>query len=394
MNELSEILENCLEDIEAGKSIETILAWYPDLKAELRPLLEASMLARNSRKLAVPDDVKRRGRVRLLQYAAEMRESKINPQHRRIPVYSRAVITLALVVGLVLTSTGFVSASSGALPGDQLYPIKRTWEGMRLFFVSNPQERDLLESQFEQERLNEIDELLGKKQAAPITFTGLVTRQTDGQWVVSGIPVLVSSTTNPSMTDISAGAPVMIMGNTSSNGIVEAQKVQLLQPGGPLPPLEPSENSETNASGEQENNNSASTPAPAITQIPVGSGSQGSAPGKQPYQFSGVVQSMTNNVWVINGQTIYTDQAKIIGDIKVGSVVKFDGNFDSDGKFLVTTVEDITPGNTSPHRNNSGSNPSGNSGSGSGDHEQPGGGGGDSGSWGGGGSGGGDDNGH
>lgn len=392
MNEMSEILENCLEDIEAGMSIETILAWYPDLGSELRPLLEVSVLARGSRILAVPDDVKRRGRARLLQYAAGIRESKIVAQRRMIPAFSRVAITLALVVVLALTSTGFVSASSGALPGDQLYPIKRTWEGMRLFFVSNPQQRDLLESQFEQERLNEIDELLGKKQAAPITFTGLVTRQTDGQWLVSGIPVSVPSTTNPAETAISAGAPVMIMGNTSSTGVVDAQQIQLLQPGGPLPPLEPSENSEPNSVGEQENSNSTSTPAPLITQIPTGTGSQISAPGKQAYQFSGIVQSMTNNVWVINGQTIYTDQAIITGNIKVGSVVKFDGNFDSDGKFLVTTVEDITPGISSPHRNNSGGNTSGNSGSGSGDHEQPGGGDGSGGS--GSGSGGGDDSGH
>ncbi len=373
MNELSDALENCLQEIEEGQGMETILARYPDLESKLRPLLEVSVQARSLRKLAVPEDVKRRGRVRLLQQAAEMRESKRVSHTIRTPNFSRAFITLGLVGALVLTSTGFVSASSGALPGDQLYPVKRTWEGVRLFFVFNPQEHDLLESEFDQERLNEIDELIGKKQTAPITFTGLVTRQADGQWLVSGIPVSVASSTSPSFSAISDGAPVTIIGNTRSDGVVEAQQIQLLQPGGPLPPFEPSENNEPINGGEQEDGNAASTPVPVITQAPPVTGSQNST-GQKSYQFSGVVQSMKGNVWVINGQSVYTDQAEITGVIKVGFVVKFDGNFDSDGKFVVTTVEDISGGNSNSHRNNSGGNSSGSSGSGSGDHEQPGGG--------------------
>ncbi len=373
MNELSDALQNCLQGIEDGQAMETVLARYPDLESKLRPLLELSVQARSLSEPGVPEDVKRRGRVRLLQQAAGMRESKRVPHTLRIPNFSRAIITIGLVGVLVLTSTGFVSASSGALPGDQLYPVKRTWEGVRLFFVFNPQEHDLLESEFDQERLNEIDELIGKKLTASITFTGLVTRQADGQWLVSGIPVSVVSSTSPSFSAISDGAPVTIVGNTRSDGVVEAQQIQLLQPGGPLPPFEPSENNEPISGGEQEDGNAATTPVPVITQAPPVVGSQNST-GQKSYQFSGVVQSMKGNVWVINGQSVYTDQAEITGVIKVGSVVKFDGNFDSGGRFVVTTVEDISGGNSSPHRNNSGGNSSGSSGSGSGDHEQPGGG--------------------
>ncbi len=373
MNELSDALQNCLQGIEDGQAMETVLARYPDLESKLRPLLELSVQARSLSEPAVPEDVKRRGRVRLLQQAAGMRESKRVPHTLRIPNFSRAIITIGLVGALVLTSTGFVSASSGALPGDQLYPVKRTWEGVRLFFVFNPQEHDLLESEFDQERLNEIDELIGKKLTASITFTGLVTRQADGQWLVSGIPVSVASSTSPSFSAISDGAPVTIVGNTRSDGVVEAQQIQLLQPGGPLPPFEPSENNEPISGGEQEDGNAATTPVPVITQAPPVVGSQNST-GQKSYQFSGVVQSMKGNVWVINGQSVYTDQAEITGVIKVGSVVKFDGNFDSGGRFVVTTVEDISGGNSSSHRNNSGGNSSGSSGSGSGDHEQPGGG--------------------
>ncbi len=304
MNELSEALSNCLRAIEQGQRLETVLEAYPELESELRPLLEVSVLARSSRQLIILDDVKSRGRQRLLRRAAEMRESKRSSTRRIIPIFPRAAIALAVVGLLALTSTGFVSASSGALPGDQLYPVKRTWEGLRLFLVFNPEQHDVLESEFDQERLNEIDELLGKKQTAPITFTGLVSTQADGHWLVSGIPVSVTAASLPSTAAISEGAPVSITGITRSDGVVQAQEVQLLQPGGLLPPFEPSENNETNGRGEQEDANVTPTPVAAVTPGAAGPGSQKS------YQFSGVVQSINNNAWVINGQTVQVDQAQ------------------------------------------------------------------------------------
>jgi uncharacterized membrane protein YgcG len=391
MNELADALETCLRALEEGQSVEAALAQHPDFESELRPLLESSLLARGSRQLVIPEEVKRRGRAHLLQRAAEMRESKRGSHRRMIPIFPRAVIALGLVAVLVLTSTGFVSASSGALPGDQLYPVKRTWEGLRLFFVLNPEGHDLLESQFDQERLDEIDELLGKKQTAPISFTGLVSRQADGQWLVSGIPVSVTEATVLSTNAISDGAPVMIMGITRSDGVVQAEHIQLLQPGGPLPPFEPSENSEPTGSGEQEDAGAASTPVVVVTPSLSATGSQKSAQGQKTYQFSGVVQSMKGEVWIINGQSVQMDQADKTGNIKIGSVVRFYGYFGSDGKFVVTTVQVKSSGNSNSQRNDSGSNTSGNSGNNSGDHEQPGGGGGESG---GGSSSGGEDGGH
>lgn len=364
MTELYEALENCLQDLKNGQTLESALAGYPQLGSELRPLLKVSILARSARPLIVLDSVKRRGRLRLLQHAAEMRTAKNGSLHRRIPGLTRAAITLGLIGALALTSTGIVSASSGTLPGDQLYPVKRTWEGVRLFFVINPQQRDLLESEYEQERLNEIDDLLGKKQAASISFTGLVTRQVDGQWTVSGIPVSVQAATNP--TTISEGAPVLITGRTNRDGFVEAQQIQLIQPGGPLPPLEPSDDLE------QKDNGSPVSPTVTVgTANPSGQGSQNSTPGYKSYQFSGVVQSMEKNVWVINGQSVDTDKAAMTGNIRVGSTVKFNGYFESDGTFVVTTLEDINTDNKNPKRNDSGGDSAGNTG-----QNQPGGGGG------------------
>lgn len=365
MNEIYNALEDCLQAIDDGQKIESVLARYPDFECELRPLLEVSLMARDSSNFDVSEAVKHRGRVRLLQRANELRKLPGGSSRRMIPLFPRMAMAFGLVAILVLTSTGFVSASSGTLPGDRLYPVKRTWEGVRLFFAFNSGERDLLESQFEQERLDEIGGLLGKKIAAPIEFTGLVTRQANGRWQVSGIPVSVTGSTNSPSSGIPDGAPVIVVGITRSDGVVEAQQVQLLQAGGPLPPFGPSENGGSGSKGEIEDENNMATPVAIIPGLSV-PGSRNSTQQQQTYQFSGVVQSQQKGVWIINGQSVSVDQTMAVDGIKVGSVVRFEGYYGDDGKFVVTKVE-VKPGNNvnKPKKGNGGDG-SDNNGNGSG----------------------------
>lgn len=375
MNKLYDALENCLENIEQGQDLDTVLAYYPKLAKQLRPMLEASIRARNLTNHTVPAIAQRRVRARLLQRASEMREEK-RARRRVIPVLSRWALTFGMVGALFLGSTGLVSAASSTLPGDQLYPVKRTWEDVRLLFVFSPQAHDVLTSQYEQERLNEIDELLMKGRPASIVFSGLVTSQQNGQWQVSGIPVSVTGSTRLTTGAVSSGVPVTVVGVTRSDGVVEAMEIQLLQPGVSLPPLEPS--GDNDANGETDNENHVQpvptavailpvTPPPAVvsnlTPTPLPS-----QPEQKGYEFSGVVESMQGNVWVINGQTVIAaDQAQIQGTVGVGSWVKFEGYYDSNGQFIVTQVEVKTidrstvNSNSGNSGNNSGSNDNGNS---------------------------------
>ena len=340
MTDLYDALEDCLNALESGQTAEAALRRHPQLADQLRPLLQASLMARNSRRLHVPADVRRRGRSRLLQQAAEMAEAK-TPLRRRpmIPIFPRLAITVGLVGALVLTSTGLVSASSSTLPGQQLYPVKRTWESVQLMFVFSPEQRDLLESDFEQERLNETSALLGRRLAAPISFSGLLSRQSDGKWLISGIPVMVSASTTLPAVPIVDGAPVTVTGITRADGLVEAQQIRVLQPGSALPPLEPSEQNDGEGGGSTEDSGGASgivAPATAQSSPTQAPRSQG---GSKSYQFRGVVEAMQGNIWRINGQAVYMDTAKINGNIKPGSIVKLEGYYGSDGRFMVTSVE-------------------------------------------------------
>jgi hypothetical protein len=358
MTELYDALEHCLEAMERGASLDNALKRYPKLAPELRPLLTASLRARSAGRVHVPSDVRQRGRAQLLQTVHDRLETRRTPRRRIIPAFPRVAITAILSTALVLTSTGLVSASSGALPGQQLYSVKRTWESVQLLLVLNPGQRDVLESNFEQERLDETYELLGRKLAAPISFSGLLSKRSDGHWVISGIPVVISSSTVLPAVPITEGVPMIVTGVTGADGVVQAQRIQILQQGVSLPPLEPSEHSESEMGVPTDNSASSSTPAPSAT-------SQGGTPisptAPATYQFSGVVQSVRGDVWNINGQTVYVDTSQVGGQVQVGSIVTFQGYYGADGRFVVTRLQ-VRPGNSgNKHGNGDGKEDGGDS---------------------------------
>jgi hypothetical protein len=360
-NKLYDVLENCIQALERGENLDSILARYPDLKDELRPVLEASLHARTFGGGDIPSDVQRRGRARLMQRASEMREAKRAPRRRMIPMFSRLAITFSVLGGFVLGSTGLVSAASASLPGDQLYPVKRTWEGVRLTLAFDPQSRSMLESQFEQERLDETSELITKRRSAPVSFAGLVTEEQNGQWMVSGISVAVTNNTRLPQNLVANGAPVKIIGTTNSEGEVEAEEIIVLQPGALLPPFEPSGDSDTGGETDNENHGTQAAPVVISTIIvptsatPMVDKSSTPEPQSTPevrlsYQFTGIVQSIQDNKWIINGQTVIVNPNVIYGSIKVGSEVNIAGYLDANGNFFVTKIE-INSGGGSDNQN-------------------------------------------
>jgi len=332
MTDLYDALEVCLQALEQGQTLDSALARYPQFAAQLRPLLEVSLQARTSSGHPIPEEIRRRGRARLLQHAAQLHPAARGIPRHLLPLWPRLALAFGLVAVLLLSSTSLVNASSGALPGDHLYPVKRTWENLRLLLVFHPQERELLESHFEQERLDEIDELLVRGRTAPIAFSGLVTQMQGEQWRVSGIPLRITASTRLPQAPLSEGSPVTIQGVTRPDGIVEALEIRLLPPGAPLPPLEPSEEEH------EEEGRSVLPPSPAPMSTPPPTEQE-----HKTYQFTGVIQAIQGNIWTINGQNVHVDQARIKGKITIGALVEFEGYYDAGGKFIVTKIEVKSP---------------------------------------------------
>lgn len=259
MNNLYEALEVCLQDIEQGADIETVLFRYPAFAEELRPILEASANAKGMGALAPSGGVVRRNRAKLLQRAAEMREAKASPVLPWSASLRRAAVALVVLAIVFASGTGLVRAASTTLPGDDLYPVKRTWEGVSLLFTFNLQQREALEVQHENERLEELDELFAEGRSEDVDFAGLVTRQNGDQWLVAGVPVLISVQTELPDQPVVIGSAVRVRGITQEDGIVRAERIQILSSSAKLPDVEdkPEVEKENNEGPNQENENNS-----------------------------------------------------------------------------------------------------------------------------------------
>ena len=340
MNNVYDALEICLQEIEKGADLETVLRLYPDLADELRPILETSVEARNMAAGDPAPDVLRRGRSRVLQQAAQMREAKAQTSRRlwSVPL-RRTLVSLAVIVALFVSSTNLVRAATTTLPGDNLYPVKRTWEDVLVLFTFNMQARQLLEVEHENERLEELYELFAEGRLAKVDFAGTVTRQNGDLWLVSKVPVVISAGTDLRDQPILPGDAVRVRGVTQADGTVLAERVERLSEGTPLPVVDdddlPENESELsgneNGSEEQGSEDDSSGPGSAGTPRP--------AAASEKVSLDGVVDSLSGTLVVVNGQPMNISGAEIKGTPRIGTTVRVEGYYDASGLFIVTKIE-------------------------------------------------------
>lgn len=232
---LYDALEICLQALEKGVDIESCLVQFPALADELRPILETATAARAQAIESIPADAMRRGRARVLQHAAEIRESQrvaaSLPFWRKPIQFKRSLRTLAtslsMVVFLFSGGTGLVFASSGSLPGDNLYPVKRSWEGVQLVLIADPKTKHEREKEFEHERLEEIHELFSESRQTQVDFQGVVEKQQAAVWQIAGLQIAMDDDA-VFIGEIVPGALVRVVGETE-DGIIKAEQISLIQ---------------------------------------------------------------------------------------------------------------------------------------------------------------------
>jgi hypothetical protein len=213
-------LEDCLRAMEKGESLELALKRYPHLAVELNPLLEAARRARTLGAGDLPVSAVTRGQVRLLTRAADMRSAR-SPRFFRKPTWRYALISLVTVLVFVLGGNGLLIASAKSLPGDPLYSFKRSVEWTQLILLFDPARRQALQVAFSQRRVDETRSLITGSRVEPVEFDGVVASQTDDGWLVSGIPVVVTSQTQVDG-NLQIGDKITVSGETSADGRVDA----------------------------------------------------------------------------------------------------------------------------------------------------------------------------
>jgi hypothetical protein len=154
--EFENILDECLENMLRGKTIEQCLADYPDYAAALEPMLRTAYRARMATNIWPRPEFKDRARH---QFQAAIREMEPKPAPVRrsfFPSLRPVWIALAAIVAIIIAGGGTVYAAGGALPDSPLYSIKLATEQVRLFFTPSDIGKAELYAEFADERVEEI----------------------------------------------------------------------------------------------------------------------------------------------------------------------------------------------------------------------------------------------
>lgn len=172
--ELEQILQSCLEDIQAGReTLETALAQRPALSAQLRPQLEAANLIWQMSGVFDPRPgyiSASRGRlVEQIQREAQPSERRrwgcysffdLISSLRFNPAFWLRMVAVMILVTFALWGTrGIAQASYTALPGDSLYRVKMGMEDATMALSFNPVSDANLHIEFARQRLLEMQML-------------------------------------------------------------------------------------------------------------------------------------------------------------------------------------------------------------------------------------------
>ncbi len=160
--EFENILDECLENMLRGKSIEQCLADYPDHAAALEPMLRTASRAKMATNIRPRPEFKDRARH---QFQAAIRDMDVKPA-RGHGFFFRSLkpawIALAALVAIIIAGGGTVYAAGNALPDSPLYPIKMATESVRLFLTPSDIGKAELYAEFADKRIEEIVKMADK----------------------------------------------------------------------------------------------------------------------------------------------------------------------------------------------------------------------------------------
>ena len=233
-DELMTAFDDSLNALAAGESVGAILARYPHLDGDLRPMLGAAETARHYGAAApVPAAAQNRSRAQFLAGAAA-RRSQMQPRGfwglaavKTWALANRAVaVTLAFALGFILGTYGVLTASAESLPGEPLYGFKRTVEQTQLLLSLDPNAREQLQTDFNERRVDEVVRLLAGARQAEVVFGGLLDSVDGAAWSVAGIRVTVPAEVVVVGTPF-PGLYVEVAGTSQADGTVRADRVEV-----------------------------------------------------------------------------------------------------------------------------------------------------------------------
>ncbi len=213
--DIAQLLDECLQRLEAGESLEAVVASYPAQAEALRPLLLGARAAHYAGHNLPPVSGQMRSRAQFLEAAAAQTEKP-----RRWQLFSLPRFANALLLALMVILTGLFAstlASARSLPGQPLYGVKRSVERVQLDLTSGALNRLILSDAFDLRRAEEVRQLIAAGRTQQVAFSGFLRAEESSRWSVAE----VSFTLDP---DLAAAAAKMIGSYVDVEGRVHSDE--------------------------------------------------------------------------------------------------------------------------------------------------------------------------
>ena len=287
------ILDDCIQAIQAGESLESCLERYPQQAEELLSLLTTAELI-GSFSIPIPsDDALEKSRQKMLaelqrksgfqavsnspfsRYTNQLQESLTNfkemitRKETQVNLRLRLLVTVLMVAILVVTFGGVTAVSASALPGDALYSLKTSVQDVQLYLTRNPDARSALEQSIRQSRLNDIRNVLQNGQNVKVEFSAEITEIGADYIVAGGLVVRFDENTEMAQT-LDVGMLVGVEAVTQSDGSLLATEINSQNEiGDPIETVEPMETPDPDdLLDEDETPEPTETPQPTETSDP------------------------------------------------------------------------------------------------------------------------------
>ena len=164
---ITEILAKCLERMEAGATLESCLADFPNQRAELEPLLRMTLQMQRLTKVGPRPTFARNARLLLENQLAASEKAvtskRLNRHTRQEPKFlpqrrfSMSLLKFIVSTFLALTATtgGVAYAANASSPGDLLHGLDLAMENIQLNLAPDVASKVQLRLEFASERLAE-----------------------------------------------------------------------------------------------------------------------------------------------------------------------------------------------------------------------------------------------
>lgn len=237
------ILDESISALQAGVPVEDILAEVPTYAAQLRPLLYAAALLADPNPTLVAEEKKAMLRAEYIKQVAELPAITTPPLKqklravlaiikrrttRRAVLSDLTAVAITLVLTLVMAALVLNYLALDALPSDFMYSVKRISETLQLTFTFSEDRRLELGEEFNQRRLDEMRQLVERKQTAIVGFNGVLETKGENLWVVEGYLILLPQDTKI-IGDPQEGDSVKVTGLLRPNNAVVADMIELVE---------------------------------------------------------------------------------------------------------------------------------------------------------------------